>query len=170
MLIEEIDETTTIHVTNSEAGNLRERLQDIELLVGSVQLIIDDSTISKLGVDLCYDACRHGPFFDCHSLLFVDLSACIALVKIGNFAFMRCSGMKTIEFPSKLEVLGWGVFMQCTSLTGVTLPHKLKQVREFVGEATRSEATSVSYSPRFSRLRVRKCRSARSLVRLFSNF
>ena len=45
---------------------------------------------------------------------------------IGEYAFWRCSGLKSITIPDSVTSIGWCAFYECSGLTSITIP--------FVGE------------------------------------
>lgn len=68
-----------------------------------------------------------GMFSGCQRLSKIELPDSIR--KIGNYVFDGC-GITSIELPSKLEYVGYGVFQNCLSLQSITLPATIKSIEE----------------------------------------
>lgn len=49
---------------------------------------------------------------------------------VGNFAFMECGSLASVQFANPHTVLGGGAFNACTSLTSVDLPAGITEVSE----------------------------------------
>ena len=50
---------------------------------------------------------------------------------IGDYAFLGCTRLRSINFGSNLKSIGKSAFEECTSLTSITLPKSLKVLREY---------------------------------------
>ena len=68
------------------------------------------------------------PFFQCKSLLRVDLEGCTELTSVGTGAFASCSSLTSVVLPYSLTQIGDGAFTECTSLTSVVLPDSITQL------------------------------------------
>ena len=84
-------------------------------------------------------------FYNCVNLQEANLSMCSQLKTIGEYAFYGCTSMRSISFPTSLELLDNYSFYASTSLTTVSLPSSLKTI----GRACfhYSQITSVHFDP-----------------------
>ena len=54
------------------------------------------------------------------------------LVKIGKFAFQRCTALTSIALPQSLIIIGDGAFCGCSALTTLSpLPDQLSEIGEY---------------------------------------
>ena len=113
------------------SGALKRRL--LTLSGGTVILNIRDPDITTIGdMNLAVARVRfEAPFFDCKSLLRVDLRRCTKLTSVGTAAFCDCSSLTSmVLLPDSLTQLGDNAFQNCSSLTSVVLPDSLTQMGE----------------------------------------
>ena len=66
-------------------------------------------------------------FENCYSLQKVNLENTL-IEKIDDFAFKSCRGLKEILFPNDVIYIGYDAFMGCTSLTDVSFPSELRRI------------------------------------------
>jgi hypothetical protein len=76
-------------------------------------------------------------FKDCSALRSIDLSALGREAQIGDWAFEK-SGLVEVEFPAKLQLIGYQAFQGCAWLASVRLPRELGRIGEGVFEGCRS--------------------------------
>ena len=50
------------------------------------------------------------------------------LVNIGNFGFVDCNNLTSIQLPDTLNYIGLGAFLDCISLTSIKLPQSLSYI------------------------------------------
>lgn len=48
---------------------------------------------------------------------------------IGNYAFLDCVNLKTLNFPNGLQTIGIQAFANCSSLTSISLPEGVETIR-----------------------------------------
>ena len=53
-----------------------------------------------------------------------------SVTSIGEYAFVRCSGLTSIEIPNSVTSIGTGAFAACSSLTSVTIPNSVTSIGE----------------------------------------
>ena len=88
-----------------QSGALKRRL--LTLSEGIVILSIRDPDITTIGdMNLAFERGREAPFFDCKSLLRVDLQGCTKLTSVGTGAFAGCSSLMSVVLPGSLTQLG----------------------------------------------------------------
>lgn len=63
-----------------------------------------------------YDA-----FYNCSELNSIDLTHCINLTKIGNFAFGNCLNLKNIYIPKNVSEIIYTAFYNCNNLKTITV-------------------------------------------------
>ena len=110
------------------SGALKRRL--FTLSEGTVILTIRDPDITTIGdMNLALERVKfEAPFFQCKSLLRVDLEGSTKLTSVGTAAFAGCSSLTSVVLPDSLTQLGDLAFSECTSLTSVVLPDSLTQL------------------------------------------
>jgi len=103
---------------------LLKRLNDESLSPGSVELYLKCANLTAIGWG------KQKPFYDCPSLLQVDLSGCHKLKSIPELAFGMCQHLVSVIFGehSSSTHLGGGAFGDCYALTSITLPDKLEVI------------------------------------------
>ena len=52
------------------------------------------------------------------------------MTSIGNFAFDRCSSLKSVTIPSSVTIIGQSAFDRCSSLKSVTIPDSVTIFRD----------------------------------------
>lgn len=120
--------------------NLKEIGEYAFVNCGLTNLVIPNN-VTQIG-EGCFQACNRlesvkisdgllnipdGMFSGCQRLSKIELPDSIR--KIGNYVFDGC-GITSIELPSKLEYVGYGVFQNCLSLQSITLPATIKSIEE----------------------------------------
>ena len=50
------------------------------------------------------------------------------ITKIGNYAFMDCTGLTSVTIPNSVTKIGEGAFYGCTGLTSVTIPASVTDI------------------------------------------
>ena len=65
-------------------------------------------------------------FMDCTDLTSIDIPNTIT--SIGNLAFNRCSGLTSIEIPNSVTNIEDGAFWSCTGLTSVSIPSSIIRI------------------------------------------
>jgi len=110
------------------SGALKRRL--LTLSEGTVILTIRDPDTTTIGdMNLALERVPiEAPFFECNSLLRVDLKGCTKLTSVGTAAFARCSSLTFVALPDSLTQIGKAAFEHCSSLTSVVLPDSLTQL------------------------------------------
>ena len=68
-------------------------------------------------------------FMECYSLTSINIPA--GVTSIGNSAFEKCYSLTSIDIPSSVTSIGHQAFLQCNSLTSISIP---------------AEVTSIGYS------------------------
>ena len=53
------------------------------------------------------------------------------VIKIGNFAFEKCSSLTSVVISEGVEVIGDGAFFSCENLQSVTFPESLRKIGEY---------------------------------------
>ena len=71
-------------------------------------------------------------FYSCTSLEGINLSSCIHLKTISNYAFCSCSKMKYVYFPNSLTSILNYAFSSLTSLVSIELPSSLEIIGHHV--------------------------------------
>ena len=86
---------------------------------GFVVKITLPSTVTELG---------SGAFSDAKCLEHVNIPGNMNITEIPYFSFGRCSRLKSIVIPEKVEKIGEKAFLSCFSLSSVTLSKNLKEI------------------------------------------
>ncbi len=68
----------------------------------------------------------NGAFYECSSLVFVDLPK--GIVSIGDSAFQGCTALQSLSLPEGLTIIGTKAFAGCSSLKQIVLPDSLKRL------------------------------------------
>jgi len=109
------------------SGALKRRLGTLS--EGTVILTIRDPDITTIGdMNFANVRPRDAPFYDCKSLLRVDLKGCTKLTSVGTGAFWDCTSLTSVVLPDSLTKLGMQAFFGCSSLTSVVLPDSLTEL------------------------------------------
>ena len=69
--------------------------------------------------------------YDTNNQEITDLVIPEDITSIGDFAFCRCEGLKSVTFHDKLTNMGGHAFAYCTGLTNVEIPASLKVIDEY---------------------------------------
>lgn len=51
-----------------------------------------------------------------------------SVVKLGDWSFYRCTGLKSITIPSSITSIGYASFKSCTGLTSITIPDSVTSI------------------------------------------
>ena len=127
MELQDIILETEEDIASIKNGELRKRLASSLFFEhgvedASIALSIRDAHLQVLGPStIPYDRRQEGTFYDCSSLLSVDLSQCTALMTVGDHTFYNCRSLKTVLFSSTVTRIGDFSFAKCTSLTELPL-------------------------------------------------
>ena len=65
-------------------------------------------------------------FVSCSGISSIDIPDLVT--SIGNIAFIGCSGLTSIALPDSLTSIGSNAFQNCTGLTSITLPDSLTSI------------------------------------------
>ena len=68
--------------------------------------------------------------YDTNNQEITDLVIPEDINSIGDYAFCRCEGLKSVTFHDKLTYLGANSFYSCTGLTNVEIPASIKTINE----------------------------------------
>jgi|GEM_PF-4783516 len=68
--------------------------------------------------------------YDTNNQEITDLVIPEDITSIGDYAFCRCEGLKSVTFHDKLTYLGANSFYSCTGLTNVEIPASIKTINE----------------------------------------
>lgn len=69
---------------------------------------------------------RSNAFVGVFTLTYVEL--CIGIIRIGNFAFSRCSNLRECVIPNSVRSIGKSAFTFCRSLQTVALPPRIETI------------------------------------------
>lgn len=61
----------------------------------------------------------------------LNLSQCVILNHIGDWAFAHCKNLDSVTLPDEIKTLGEGVFFDCNNVTSIHLPKKLQQIGNY---------------------------------------
>ena len=61
-------------------------------------------------------------------IVITDRTGGCPVTSIGNFAFSRCSSLKSVTIPSSVKSIGSSAFFNCTSLTSVMIPDSVTSI------------------------------------------
>lgn len=100
--------------------------------------------ITGIGKDAFANVMNDGGYTLNPDITGVDLSACKELTEIGNNAFMACTAMETIKFPTSLKRIGMSAFSSC-NFTEITIPSAVEYIAEYAFYYCRKLA-SVNFS------------------------
>ena len=68
--------------------------------------------------------------YDTNNQEITDLVIPEDITSIGDYAFCRCEGLKSVTFHDKMTYLGANSFYSCTGLTNVEIPASIKTINE----------------------------------------
>ena len=51
-----------------------------------------------------------------------------SVTSIGEYAFMYCSSLTSINIPNSVTSIGWSAFANCSSLTSITIPNSVTSI------------------------------------------
>lgn len=68
--------------------------------------------------------------YDTNNQEITDLVIPEDITSIGDYAFCRCEGLKSVTFHDKMTYLGANSFDSCTGLTNVEIPASIKTINE----------------------------------------
>lgn len=85
-------------------------------------------------------------FYGCKALVSVSVSGGTTNsnndgIGIGEFAFWRCSSLKTFAVPASIKRIGKSAFQDCTGLTSVTIPNPNVTIAQFAFGGCKSLTT-----------------------------
>ena len=62
------------------------------------------------------------------SELVTELVIPYSITSIGNYAFLGCSGLKSVVIPNSVTSIGNNAFWKCSSLTSITIPNSVTSI------------------------------------------
>ena len=62
---------------------------------------------------------------------FDELQYFVSLTSIGNYAFVYCTGLTSVELPNSVTSIGNFAFQNCTGLTSVEIPNSVTSIDDY---------------------------------------
>jgi hypothetical protein len=59
--------------------------------------------------------------------------------EVGNYAFLKCTNLKSVVIPATVTVIGDGAFMMCEALNRIVIPESVKEIGEYAFALTEEE-------------------------------
>ena len=104
-------------------------------LFGTLTFPASLKAIEKSYIDYSY---RGSNFSNCTNLEVVDLSACINLTTIADYAFSNCSSLTTVMLPDSLQTIEEYTFSSCGLLSDINFPTSLTSINNYAFNSCKS--------------------------------
>ena len=69
-------------------------------------------------------------FYKCYGIKSITISN--SVITIGNNAFMGCSGLKTIDISNSVTTIGYSAFRECTNMESFTIPNSMAIIGNYL--------------------------------------
>ena len=69
-------------------------------------------------------------FYKCYGIKSITISN--SVITIGNNAFMGCSGLKTIDISNSVTTIGHSAFRECTNMESFTIPNSVTILGDYL--------------------------------------
>lgn len=114
--------------TSLEEINLPEKLNALGFHVfrGCTSLYSASIPKALTDIDQNWGFVWGGPFTECVSLNHIEFEE--GIVKIPDYLFYKCDGLKEISIPETVTSIGISSFSECTALKTVLMPPSLKMI------------------------------------------